>query len=1525
MSNKFYKFLSIILTVVIVCGVYHAGYITALASDEIEADTAISQEAQESTPEVSEPENTSEPETTVEETAEESTPASETSDTDAENIQEDAGYTEDADSEDAEDLQEEELIEEEILDEELLEEEAMTEEVKEESYPSFTMENVVDNVLIKIDVPEGAFPEGTKVAINRVNSGAVAGSIDNATDYDVTESDIIAFDITFYQNDVSENLQPNVPISVRFENINLDADSLEVFHMDSEGSRASKVATSSSGSSIEVANASSFSIYVVVAKSDDTSKDESNTEVIQDTAAESKDTYYLVTYNFYADDKLIDTQILKADVTSGTTTESVQSVSVPEKDGHHFLYFADENGNEVADYTGIKEGIQESKTVNYYAVYSNVYYVFFMDNNGRVVETREGKTGDVISTDNVTIALSSEEGIEGWYKDSALTQKVESVTLSDSDITLYPNIQKGHYIYFNTGDGGSNIDPMFVEPSKVSVAPAEPTKAGYVFAGWYTDEECTSTFTFGSELSSDVTLYAKWTAAQTSYKIVIWKQSVNDSVDATEKTYDFEEMIDKRGTSGETAKLTEYIGKNYTGFHYASADESTVISGDGTSVINVYYDRDVMNIVFTIQHMGGPKHGGSYAETKTYTGLYGQSLAKYGYTWPSEYNWYEEKDSYTDTSIRQVYLPNFIFDDLKHTSINGTQTYTLYASRTEGNNTVKFYKENIDGSYTLDSTASLASGDWTFTFTNKFTGFEVTSYEKYHTVDNGHRDWWSGKWVSDIQEENYASGQIKAGEKISGNRSLRVYYTRKSYTFTYFNFNKEDKVESIKYEANIQSVLGDNYNYTPDRPNEVKEGYIFTGWYTDKALTKEYNFDKAMPANNVIVYAGWKAPECKVTAYLTVEGTKDSKTIAVAYNSQIKESELPTITVPEGYKWIGWATKNAAGKLVIYNFNTKITKDITLYPYYINDARYKVTYDANGGDGSVDDVKEYALSAEADIKSGSALKKEGYKFLYWTLNKDGSGTRYYAHDKIAIDKKNFNTENGIVLYANYVATSYTSLTYHANDGSENSYKYSNLVINSKQEVKDIANDEFTFTRDGYTFLGWSTDKDAASALYKAGEKIVVDSDTNNLYAIWQKNEEKIVEEPKEAEDSNTYTITIKANSKTYTYDGTAKTVNGFSIEGEVNDSDTVDNAKANVNVKDYLSRILFGEKAYAESIGKTFTIDGKTFTITGIAAKASETNAGTYVVEVKGTAVITDADGVDVTDKFTVNTEKGTLTIEKKDIKVTTSTEEKEYDGEPLTGTATIDGLAEADQGKVTIKATSSITEEGDTSNDYEIIWNDVNEGNYKITESKGTLTITKKKDDDDKKGDNDDGKKDDDDKKGDDEKTPDDKGDDTPKGDQTTTIDDDETPKTPTVPTDTTPDTTPTDDTTPSTPTTPSTQATTDTTPDTTPTTTTTTTTITDDATPLAATTTDSGFVLNEEAANILEQAQVLGASRRREEITNASAQENIETPQVLGETRKRQTSDDFNKASHVTVIIFSLLAAVALLKEDIKNKIRR
>ena len=68
--------------------------------------------------------------------------------------------------------------------------------------------------------------------------------------------------------------------------------------------------------------------------------------------------------------------------------------------------------------------------------------------------------------------------------------------------------QKKYTVAFDTK--GGNISSQKVSAGENFTMPQNPTRAGYVFKGWYSDVNCTVAYTAASPVSADLTLFAKW-------------------------------------------------------------------------------------------------------------------------------------------------------------------------------------------------------------------------------------------------------------------------------------------------------------------------------------------------------------------------------------------------------------------------------------------------------------------------------------------------------------------------------------------------------------------------------------------------------------------------------------------------------------------------------------------------------------------------------------------------------------------------------------------------------------------------------------------------------------------------------------------------------------------------------------------------------------------------------------------------------------------------------------------------------
>lgn len=79
--------------------------------------------------------------------------------------------------------------------------------------------------------------------------------------------------------------------------------------------------------------------------------------------------------------------------------------------------------------------------------------------------------------------------------------------------TLF-KLNGGIKVSFETGEG-SKVDFQTTADGKL-VKPADPTREGYTFGGWFTDEACTQAYDFSTPVTADLTLYAKWTKNATN-------------------------------------------------------------------------------------------------------------------------------------------------------------------------------------------------------------------------------------------------------------------------------------------------------------------------------------------------------------------------------------------------------------------------------------------------------------------------------------------------------------------------------------------------------------------------------------------------------------------------------------------------------------------------------------------------------------------------------------------------------------------------------------------------------------------------------------------------------------------------------------------------------------------------------------------------------------------------------------------------------------------------------------------------
>jgi uncharacterized repeat protein (TIGR02543 family) len=138
----------------------------------------------------------------------------------------------------------------------------------------------------------------------------------------------------------------------------------------------------------------------------------------------------------------------------------------------------------------------------------NTYQIIFVTNEGEVIAPLEKSYGQTL--DQMPIAERDGYDFIGWYLNETLTEPLNLNTMPAHDITLYAKWASAMItISFDTG-GGTSIDDILGSLDDPFTEPLEPTKAGYVFAGWFLAPDATELYQFDVIPSQSMTLYADW-------------------------------------------------------------------------------------------------------------------------------------------------------------------------------------------------------------------------------------------------------------------------------------------------------------------------------------------------------------------------------------------------------------------------------------------------------------------------------------------------------------------------------------------------------------------------------------------------------------------------------------------------------------------------------------------------------------------------------------------------------------------------------------------------------------------------------------------------------------------------------------------------------------------------------------------------------------------------------------------------------------------------------------------------------
>ena len=208
-------------------------------------------------------------------------------------------------------------------------------------------------------------------------------------------------------------------------------------------------------------------------------------------------------------------------------------------------------------------------------------------------------------------AAPTKEGyrFDGWYYDNnggKAKWDFDKDTVTRA-MTLTAKWVQTYTVAFDTS-GGSAVAPVTVDAGSTVTKPADPTKSGYTFGGWYKDSTLQTPWDFANDtVTADTTLYAKWNAivySDPTYavsapvaengKIAVSPKnaSAGSTVTITVKPDSgyVLETISVTDKNGNDLKLTDKGGGKYTFTMPASKVEVKATFMEDNSVLNFFYD-----------------------------------------------------------------------------------------------------------------------------------------------------------------------------------------------------------------------------------------------------------------------------------------------------------------------------------------------------------------------------------------------------------------------------------------------------------------------------------------------------------------------------------------------------------------------------------------------------------------------------------------------------------------------------------------------------------------------------------------------------------------------------------------------------------------------------------------------------------------------------------------------------------------------------------------------------------------------
>ena len=332
--------------------------------------------------------------------------------------------------------------------------------------------------------------------------------------------------------------------------------------------------------------------------------------------------------------------------------------------------------NTAADGSGTayENGSEFTGTVNttLYAQWGphdpNKVVVNFRANGGTLVALQEIDMGETLTEPTTT---RTHYNFMGWYTTSDFSgTAVDFATFKpEADTTLYAKWELEKLtVAFDSGEGGSSVASQSVTYGLAASEPAEPTKTGYTFSGWYLNN---TAYNFNTAVTEAITLTARWTISRYS---VMFNTNGGSSVSS--------QTVEHGSKATQPSSSPTRTGFNFGGW-YKSDDGGTTLyseSYDFNSAVTgdmvLYAKWNIKQYTVTFNSKGGSEVGAQLVNHGSTATMPLEDPVKEGYDFAG---WYKSSNN-----------GNTLYSAAYNFNTTVTEDFTLYAKWTLKTYTVTF-------------------------------------------------------------------------------------------------------------------------------------------------------------------------------------------------------------------------------------------------------------------------------------------------------------------------------------------------------------------------------------------------------------------------------------------------------------------------------------------------------------------------------------------------------------------------------------------------------------------------------------------------------------------------------------------------------------------------------------------------------------------------------------------------------------------------------------------------------------------